>query len=121
MRPLSIVSLAVHFCVGMCHPGMLYINVLHVLLHCPFMATRGLCDADLWFCRYDLKQLFIGSEGTLGVITAVALQCAPRPRSVHVAMLACSSFDAIQAVLAAARRCVFFPKNWWWPKKQSSL
>lgn len=51
-----------------------------------------------------MKQLFIGSEGTLGVITAVALQCAPRPASVHVAMLACSSFHAVQAVLAAARR-----------------
>lgn len=56
--------------------------------------------------RYDLKQLFIGSEGTLGIITAVALQCAPRPSSVHVAMLACRSFEAVQGVLAAARRYV---------------
>lgn len=33
---------------------------------------------------YDLKQLFIGSEGTLGVVTQVALQCQPKPSSVQV-------------------------------------
>nr|XP_055156204.1 D-2-hydroxyglutarate dehydrogenase, mitochondrial isoform X2 [Nyctereutes procyonoides] len=36
---------------------------------------------------YDLKQLFIGSEGTLGVITAVSIQCPPKPRAVNVAFL----------------------------------
>ena len=29
---------------------------------------------------YDLKQLFIGAEGSLGVITGVSIQCAPMPR-----------------------------------------
>lgn len=33
---------------------------------------------------YDLKQLFIGSEGTLGVITAVSIMCSPAPTSVQV-------------------------------------
>lgn len=32
-------------------------------------------------CSYDLKQLFIGSEGSLGLITAVAIHCPPRPLS----------------------------------------
>ncbi|KXZ53063.1 hypothetical protein GPECTOR_8g57 [Gonium pectorale] len=53
---------------------------------------------------YDLKQLFIGAEGTLGIVTAVAIQCAPRPASVQVALLACPSFAAVTATLAAARR-----------------
>lgn len=36
---------------------------------------------------FDLKQLFIGSEGTLGVVTQVALQCPTKPSSVQVAFL----------------------------------
>ncbi|XP_045414720.1 D-2-hydroxyglutarate dehydrogenase, mitochondrial isoform X2 [Lemur catta] len=36
---------------------------------------------------YDLKQLFIGSEGTLGVITAVSILCPPKPKAVSVAFL----------------------------------
>uniref|UniRef100_A0A4W6E6S9 D-2-hydroxyglutarate dehydrogenase n=1 Tax=Lates calcarifer TaxID=8187 RepID=A0A4W6E6S9_LATCA len=37
---------------------------------------------------YDLKQLFIGSEGTLGVITAVSILCPRKPKSVNVVFLA---------------------------------
>lgn len=36
---------------------------------------------------YDLKQLFIGSEGTLGVITAVSILCPRKPKSVNVVFL----------------------------------
>ncbi len=36
---------------------------------------------------YDLKQLFIGSEGSLGVVTAVSVLCPRRPNSVNVALL----------------------------------
>ena len=43
---------------------------------------------------YDLRSLFIGSEGTLGVITKVALQLLPRPRSRATAMLAMRSPSA---------------------------
>ena len=52
---------------------------------------------------YDLKQLFIGSEGTLGVITAAALRLVPRPRQRVVAWLAVSSPAAALSLLAAAR------------------
>ena len=36
---------------------------------------------------YDLKQLFIGSEGTLGIVTAAVLRLFPRPRSTGVAFV----------------------------------
>uniref|UniRef100_A0A452DT28 D-2-hydroxyglutarate dehydrogenase, mitochondrial n=1 Tax=Capra hircus TaxID=9925 RepID=A0A452DT28_CAPHI len=51
---------------------------------------------------YDLKQLFIGSEGTLGVITAVSILCPPKPSAVNVAFLGCPGFAE---VLQAFRTC----------------
>jgi FAD/FMN-containing dehydrogenase len=42
---------------------------------------------------FDLKQLFIGSEGTLGIITAVSILCPQRPDSVNTAFLAVNSFQ----------------------------
>ncbi|XP_032402845.1 D-2-hydroxyglutarate dehydrogenase, mitochondrial isoform X2 [Xiphophorus hellerii] len=44
---------------------------------------------------YDLKQLFIGSEGTLGVITAVSILCPQKPKSVNVVFLGCETFDQL--------------------------
>jgi len=51
----------------------------------------------------DLKQLFIGAEGTLGVITALSIATPPRPSSVNVAFLGVKSFDAVLATLRRAR------------------
>ncbi|VVD74209.1 D-2-hydroxyacid dehydrogenase [Pandoraea morbifera] len=45
---------------------------------------------------YDLKHLFIGSEGTLGVITAATLKLFPKPKSVATALL---GFDTAQAAV----------------------
>jgi len=48
---------------------------------------------------YDLKQLFIGSEGTLGVITECVLRLHPKPRSVNTALCGCASFDSAVTLL----------------------
>ena len=53
---------------------------------------------------YKLSQLMLGSEGTLGVITGVALKCPPLPKSRQAAFLACSSFDQVVQVIALAKQ-----------------
>src|SRR5271154_5798788 len=52
---------------------------------------------------YDLKNLFIGSEGTLGVITAAVLRLVPRPRSVETAFVGVASAEAALALLGVAQ------------------
>jgi FAD/FMN-containing dehydrogenase len=53
---------------------------------------------------YDLKQLFIGSEGTLGVVTAAALKLFPKPAQVETALIAVRSAADAMALYARARR-----------------
>ena len=48
---------------------------------------------------YDLKQLFIGSEGTLGIVTRAVLRLFPKPRSVATAFVACRDFAALVRLL----------------------
>jgi FAD/FMN-containing dehydrogenase len=48
---------------------------------------------------YDLKQLFIGSEGTLGIVTRLVLRLRPEPRSQNMAFLATSTFDEVTTLL----------------------
>jgi FAD/FMN-containing dehydrogenase len=52
---------------------------------------------------YDLKQLFIGAEGTLGIITGVEVKLFPRPSRSEVAYLGCASFEDAMALMAMAR------------------
>lgn len=52
---------------------------------------------------YDLKQLYIGSEGTLGVITAAALKLFPQPKATLTAMMALNTLSDAVALLAQAR------------------
>jgi FAD/FMN-containing dehydrogenase len=48
---------------------------------------------------YDLKQLFVGSEGTLGVVTRAVLRLRPLPRSRNTALVAVDSFDQVAEFL----------------------
>ena len=53
---------------------------------------------------YDLKNLFIGAEGTLGVITAAVLRLVPRPRSVETAFVGVPSPDEALSLLTIAEQ-----------------
>ncbi|MFU8831538.1 MAG: FAD-binding oxidoreductase, partial [Wenzhouxiangella sp.] len=67
---------------------------------------------------YDLKQWFIGSEGTLGIITAATLALQPAARQSVTAMVAVASLDSGLALLARLRdglgetlsACEFMPR-----------
>ena len=48
---------------------------------------------------YDLKQFFIGAEGTLGIITRVLLRLRPQPKAKVTALVAMPGFDESLAVL----------------------
>jgi len=52
---------------------------------------------------YDLKHLFIGSEGTLGFITRVALACPPRPKAINVCFLGLHSFSRVIDTFKSAK------------------
>lgn len=53
---------------------------------------------------YDLKQLFIGSEGTLGVVTRAVLRLRPKPVSQDTALVAIDSFDRLPGFLRQMER-----------------
>ena len=53
---------------------------------------------------YDLKQLFIGSEGTLGIVTRADLRLVPQPRSHGTALVACPDFNGVVGLLATWMR-----------------
>jgi FAD/FMN-containing dehydrogenase len=48
---------------------------------------------------YDLKQVFIGSEGTLGVITRLVLRLREKPAAQDVAIVAVPDFDCLPKLL----------------------
>ncbi|OLP42408.1 FAD-binding oxidoreductase [Rhizobium oryziradicis] len=51
----------------------------------------------------DLKQLFIGAEGTLGIVTAVAVKLLPKPTQVATALLGLNSLEDTIALYRRAR------------------
>jgi D-lactate dehydrogenase (cytochrome) len=55
---------------------------------------------------YDLKQLFIGSEGTLGFITGVSIATPKRSAAVNVSMVCVNSFEDVQAVFLKTKEAL---------------
>ena len=62
---------------------------------------------DALTCTGPLMQIFIGSEGSLGVITEVLLQVPDRMPSTNLALLTCDSFAKVLETLAIARKHLF--------------
>jgi FAD/FMN-containing dehydrogenase len=52
---------------------------------------------------YDLRHLYIGSEGTLGVITAATMKISPLPAATTTALAACQSLEDCVSLLNLAR------------------
>ena len=52
---------------------------------------------------YCLRQLFVGAEGTLGIITAGVLKLVPRPRNLALAFCAVPSVEAALDLLVLCR------------------
>jgi FAD/FMN-containing dehydrogenase len=52
---------------------------------------------------YDLKHLFIGSEGTLGIVTRAALRLVAKPQSTAVALCAFKDYAQLEALLQRCR------------------
>lgn len=65
---------------------------------------------------YDLKHLFIGSEGTLGVVTEVVLRLYPASNSQQTALCALADFESttafLQAIMAALPGITSFEVMW---------
>ncbi|HRH51404.1 MAG TPA: FAD-binding oxidoreductase [Panacibacter sp.] len=53
---------------------------------------------------YDLKQLFIGSEGTLGIITKAILKIEDKPESKHTAFIAVDCFEKANQLLQFSKK-----------------
>ena len=85
--------------------GSLHGNVLGIEAVLPDgTIMNDLCTLRKNNTGYDLKQLFIGGEGTIGIITAVSIQCPQRSPAVNVAYFGLESFEQVQKAFIEAKK-----------------
>lgn len=53
---------------------------------------------------YDIKQLFIGGEGTIGIVTGVSILCPQRSPSVNIAYFGLESYEKVQEAFKEAKK-----------------
>ena len=84
--------------------GSLHGNVLGIEAVLPDgTVMNDLCTLRKNNTGYDLKQLFIGAEGTIGVITGISIICPQRPKAINVAFFGLESFEKVQLAFREAK------------------
>ncbi len=84
--------------------GSLHGNVLGIEAVLPDgTVVDDLCTLRKNNTGYDLKQLFIGAEGTIGIITGVSIVCPQRPKAINVAFFGLESFEKVQQAFREAK------------------
>ncbi|KAF4821299.1 putative D-lactate dehydrogenase [Colletotrichum siamense] len=84
--------------------GSLHGNVLGLEAVLPDgTVVDDLCTLRKNNTGYDLKQLFIGGEGTIGIITKVSIICPQRSQAVNVAFFGLESYEKAQQAFKAAK------------------
>jgi len=84
--------------------GSLHANVLGLEVALADGTCLDLCSTNRKDnTGYDMKHLFIGAEGTLGIITKINLSCPRLPSSRNAAFLALDTFDAVRRTLTMAK------------------
>ncbi len=71
-------------------------------LSCHMLSYRP--NLQIQCTGYDLKQLFIGAEGTLGVVTGVSILAAPAPQASNNVMLALPKFENVLPLYKETKR-----------------
>ncbi|KAL7820170.1 hypothetical protein V8C44DRAFT_73803 [Trichoderma aethiopicum] len=85
--------------------GSLHGNVLGMEAVLPDgTVMNDLCALRKNNTGYDLKQLFIGGEGTIGIITKLVIQCPQRSSAVNVAFFGLQSYEKAQLAFREAKK-----------------
>lgn len=84
--------------------GSLHGNVLGIEAVLPDgTVVDDLCTLRKNNTGYDLKQLFIGGEGTIGIITGISILCPQRSKAVNVAYFGLDSYEKVQKAFKEAK------------------